>query len=65
MSILQTSMVNLWLCSDRCVVLTYGSLGNEAPAVSIHALHSLDLKDPSHDDARVSVQILHVWSSSS
>ncbi|KAF9482161.1 allantoicase [Pholiota conissans] len=26
--------------------------GNEAPAVSIHALHSLDLKDPSHDDVR-------------
>ncbi|KAF9529194.1 Allantoicase [Crepidotus variabilis] len=26
--------------------------GNEAPAVSIHALYDADLKDPEHDDAR-------------
>jgi len=29
------------------------SLGNEAPAVSVYALHDADLKDPQHDDSRV------------
>jgi len=28
-------------------------LGNEAPAVSIYALHDGDQKDPQHDDSRV------------
>jgi hypothetical protein len=30
------------------------SIGNEAPAVSVHALYDANSKDPTHDDARVS-----------
>ncbi len=29
-------------------------IGNEAPAVSVHALYDANSKDPAHDDARVS-----------
>lgn len=32
--------------------------GNEAPAVSIHALHDPELKDPTSDDPRVRFNIL-------
>ncbi len=45
---------------SACLVHPYHSdpiehvTGNEAPAVSIHALYDMDCKDPHHSDARVS-----------